>query len=81
MGENLDAISVVQELKMPKIFICAGGYMPNAENTERLFEKAVEPKEIWIIENSSGHGTDIFDNEPKNAQELKDRIIDFLDSN
>lgn len=81
MGDYLDALSVVAELKMPKIFICTGGDRPNAESAERLFEKAVEPKTLKILENSSEHGTYILDNEPENARILKELIIDFLNSN
>lgn len=81
MGEGLDALSVVSKLKMPKIFISAKGDGYHAESAKRLYENAVEPKELEIMENSKEHGTFIFENEPENAQILKDLIINFLNSN
>jgi len=81
MGEDLDALSVVSKLKMPKIFISAKGDDYHAESAKRLYENAVEPKAVEIIENSKEHGTFIFEKEPENAQILKDLIINFLNSN
>lgn len=81
MGEDLDALSVVSKLKMPKIFISARGDAYHAESASRLYENAVEPKALEIIENSKEHGTFIFEKEPENAQILKDLIINFLNSN
>ncbi|MCL5073643.1 MAG: alpha/beta fold hydrolase [Actinobacteria bacterium] len=81
MGNDFDALSVVSKLKMPKIFISAKGDDYHAESANRLYENAVEPKAIEIIENSKEHGTFIFENEPENAQILKDLIINFLNSN
>lgn len=81
MGNDFDALSVVSKLKMPKIFISAKGDDYHADSANRLYENAVEPKAIEIIENSKEHGTFIFENEPENAQILKDLIINFLNGN
>jgi len=81
MGEGLDALSVVSRLKMPKIFISAKGDDYHAESAKKLYENAVDPKMLEIIENSNEHGTFIFENELENAQMLKDLIINFLNSN
>jgi len=81
MGKDFDALSVVSKLKMPKIFISAKGDDYHAESAHRLYENAVEPKALEIIENSKEHGTFIFEKEPENAQALKDLIINFLNNN
>jgi alpha/beta superfamily hydrolase len=80
MGDDLDAISVVPELKMPKLFICAIGDDYHAKAAKAFYEKSVEPKTLEIMENSSEHGTFIFEKEPENAVRLKTIIINFLDS-
>ena len=80
MGNDMDALAVVSKLKMPKIFISAKGDEYHAESANRLYENAVEPKAIEIIEGKA-HGTFIFEEEPENAQTLKDIIFNFLDNN
>jgi len=80
MGNDLDAISVVSGLKMPKIFISAIGDEHHAESARKLYEEAVEPKVLEIMENSFEHGTFIFEKEPENAERLKSIILNFLDS-
>jgi len=80
MGDDLDAISVVSELKMPKLFISAIGDEQHAKAAKAFYEKSVEPKTLEIMENSSEHGTFIFEKEPENALRLTTIIINFLDS-
>ena len=79
MGNDLDALSVVSKLGMPKLFISAIGDEYHAQAAKLLFEKAVEPKAMDIMENSKEHGTFIFEKEPENAERLKAIIINFLD--
>jgi pimeloyl-ACP methyl ester carboxylesterase len=80
MGDDLDALSVVSKLGMPKIFISAIGDEYHAQAAKLLYEKAVDPKAMDIMENSKEHGTFIFENEPENAERLKAIIINFLDN-
>jgi PhoPQ-activated pathogenicity-related protein len=81
MGDLMDALAVVSELEIPKLFISAAGDDYHAESAKRLYDSAVEPKAIEIIKGSSEHGTFIFENEPQNAEKLKEIIFNFLNSN
>ncbi|MBM3705047.1 MAG: alpha/beta fold hydrolase [Actinobacteria bacterium] len=81
MGSDMDALSVVSKLKMPKLFISAKGDDYHAESAQKLYDSASEPKDIEIIENSMEHGTFIFEKEPQNSEKLKEIILNFLDSN
>jgi len=80
MGDDLDALSVVSKLGMPKLFISAIGDEYHAQAAKQLYEKAVDPKAMDIMENSKEHGTFIFEKEPENAERLKTIIINFLDN-
>jgi len=80
MGDDLDALSVVSKLGMPKLFISAIGDEYHAQAAKQLYEKAVDPKAMDIMENSKEHGTFIFEKEPENAERLKAIIINFLDN-
>jgi len=77
---NYDALSIVPNLNIPKLFIATAdsGYV---EDANQLYEAAAEPKQIEIIENSSQLDIGCFDHEPENALILTNIMLDFLDNN
>lgn len=75
--KGLSAIDKIEKLTCPKLFIATKGDTFAAQSASTFFEKSKEPKEIQILEGSA-HGTYIFEEEPQNAERLKELILDFL---
>lgn len=78
--KGLNAVDIVNKVSCPKLFIASKGDGSAADSAETFYKKSVEPKDFKILDGSS-HGTFIFDQDPKNAEILKNLIIDFLNKN
>lgn len=73
-ADFLEPLSTISELKGP-VFIIGGGADPFVlpEDTQALYERAGEPKELWMIE-GAGH----YDFYLYSPEEYKKRVLDFL---
>jgi pimeloyl-ACP methyl ester carboxylesterase len=78
--KGLNAIDVVNKVSCPKLFIASKGDGLAADSAKTFYEKSLESKDIKILDGSA-HGTFIFNQDPKNAEILKNLIIDFLNKN
>lgn len=78
--KGLSAINEIEKAACPKLFIASRGDEPAAQNANIFFEKSSEPKSIEILDGKA-HGTFIFEEEPQNAEKLKQLILDFLNNN
>ncbi len=77
---SLSAINVIKNINAPKLFIVSRGDVSEAESARALYQASSEPKSLSILDGSA-HGTYIFDDEPDNAEILKQIVLDFLNSN
>ena len=78
--DSLSAIDKVGKIDAPKFFIASKGDKYAAKSANTLFDTSPEPKEIEILDGSA-HGTFIFEEEPDNAEILRQIVLDFLNSN
>ena len=75
--EGISAISVIGEIVAPKLFIASKGDTGAANSATEMYEKSMEPKQLEILDGDS-HGTFIFEEEPENAEKLKEIVLFFL---
>jgi alpha/beta superfamily hydrolase len=75
--EGVSATDVVGDIVAAKLFIASQGDGNAAQVATEMYDKSMEPKQIEILEGSS-HGTFIFEEEPENAEIVKDIILFFL---
>ena len=75
--EGISAISVMGEIIAPKLFIASKGDTGAANSAAEMYEKSMEPKQLEILDGDS-HGTFIFEEEPENAEKLKEIVLFFL---
>jgi len=78
--DSLSAIDKIGKIDAPKFFIASKGDKYAAKSANTLFDTSPEPKEIEILDGSA-HGTFIFEEEPDNAEILRQIVLDFLNSN
>lgn len=77
---SLSAINVIKNINTPKLFIASRGDVEEAANARALYQASSEPKSLSILDGGA-HGTYIFDDEPDNAEILKQIVLDFLNGN
>ncbi|MES0342298.1 MAG: alpha/beta fold hydrolase, partial [Candidatus Humimicrobiaceae bacterium] len=75
--EGVSAISVIGDIVAAKLFIASQGDEDAAQSATEMYEKSMEPKQLEILEGDS-HGTFIFEEEPENAEKLKEIVLFFL---
>lgn len=75
--EGISAISVIGDIVAGKLFIASQGDEDAARSATEMYEKSMEPKQLEILEGDS-HGTFIFEEEPENAEKLKEIVLFFL---
>jgi alpha/beta superfamily hydrolase len=75
--EGISAISVIGDIVPAKLFIASQGDEDAVRSATEMYEKSMEPKQLEILEGDS-HGTFIFEEEPENAEKLKEIILFFL---
>lgn len=75
--KGLSAISEIEKVNCPKLFIASKGDKFAAKSAYTFFEKSPQPKDIEILDGNA-HGSFIFTEEPQNGEKLKQLILDFL---
>lgn len=75
--EGISAISVIGDIVPAKLFIASQGDEDAVRSATEMYEKSMEPKQLEILEGDS-HGTFIFEEEPENAEKLKEIVLFFL---
>lgn len=75
--EGISAINVIGDIVAAKLFIASQGDENAARSATEMYEKSMEPKFLEILEGNS-HGTFIFEEEPKNAEKVKELVLNFL---
>lgn len=75
--EGISAISVIGDITAAKLFIASRGDEAAARSATEMYEKSTEPKTLEILEGNS-HGTFIFEEEPDNAEKIKEIVLNFL---
>jgi len=75
--EGISAISVIGDIVAPKLFMASQGDGDAASSATEMYEKSMEPKQLEILDGDS-HGTFIFEEEPENAEKLKEIVLFFL---
>jgi len=76
--EEQDALSVVNEVRKPKLFIAADEVEADMVSLDELFQAAAEPKEREVYPGKF-HGTELLDSPSSSA--FRERIIRFLREN
>ncbi len=75
--EGISAISVIGDIVAPKLFIASKGDASATQSATEMYEKSMEPKMLEILDGDS-HGTFIFEEEPENAEKVKEIVLNFL---
>jgi alpha/beta superfamily hydrolase len=75
--EGISSISVIGDIVAPKLFIASQGDEGATQSATEMFEKSMEPKSLEILDGNS-HGTFIFEEEPENAEKVKEIVLNFL---
>ncbi len=75
--EGISAIGVIGDIVPAKLFIASQGDEDAVRSATEMYEKSMEPKQLEILDGDS-HGTFIFEEEPENAEKLKEIILFFL---
>ncbi|MDD5623020.1 MAG: alpha/beta hydrolase [Actinomycetota bacterium] len=75
--EGISAINVIGDIVAAKLFMASRGDENAARSAAEMYEKSMEPKFLEILEGDS-HGTFIFEEEPENAEKVKDLVLNFL---
>jgi alpha/beta superfamily hydrolase len=74
---GISAINVIGNIVAAKLFIASQGDKNAARSATEMYEKSMEPKFLEILEGDS-HGTFIFEEEPENAEKVKELVLNFL---
>lgn len=75
--KGISAINVIGDIVAAKLFIASQGDESAARSATEMYEKSMEPKDLEILEGDS-HGTFIFEEEPENAEKVKEIVLNFL---
>lgn len=76
--DGLDAIAAVRSVREPKLFIVAEGDARRYTAAARaLLAAAPDPKRLQVIEDATGHGTDLL-TDAKHGDRVRKLILDFM---
>ena len=75
--KGISAVGVIGDIVAPKLFIASQGDKGAAQAANDMYEDSMEPKMLEILDGNS-HGTFIFEEEPENAEKIKEIVLNFL---